>query len=306
LSSTFGTDEWGILEMEVAMLSVQNNINGRPRDGRGTYGTTNQRNGDVVGARIQHTLRNTAIQNNAVQDKERARASHGSGRSKSAPKLLEQSSSGMEPMTGRPLTILIADDHPMVREGLAAVINRQSEMRVVAEAGNGREAVEQFVALRPDVALLDLRMPMMDGIEAVMSIYEREPAARMVIVTSYDSEEDIYRALRAGAQGYVLKDAPSKDLIDCIHAVGDGKSWIPPAVGAKLARRVTERSLTARETEVLRALAKGKSNKEIGVALNISEGTVKVHVTHMLEKLKVTGRTEAIGEAVKRGLVTMD
>ena len=147
---------------------------------------------------------------------------------------------------------------------------------------------------------------MMDGIEAVMSIYEREPAARMVIVTSYQSEEDIYRALRAGAQGYILKDAPSEDLIDCIHAVGDGKSWIPPAVGAKLARRVTERPLTARETEVIRALAKGKSNKEIGVALNISEGTVKVHVTHMLEKLKVTGRTEAIGEAVKRGLVTME
>ena len=269
-----------------------------------------------MGPGIQHILRNTAIQNNAMQNnvtqhnvmqnKERADASHGGDRSKSVPQLLGQSSSGMELVPRRPLTILIADDHPMVREGLSAVINRQSEMRVVAEAGNGHEAVEKFVALRPDVALLDLRMPMMDGIEAVMSIYEREPAARMVIVTSYQSEEDIYRALRAGAQGYILKDAPSEDLIDCIHAVGDGKSWIPPAVGAKLARRVTERPLTARETEVIRALAKGKSNKEIGVALNISEGTVKVHVTHMLEKLKVTGRTEAIGEAVKRGLVTME
>lgn len=262
-----------------------NNIDGRSRDGRGAFGT---------------------MQNNGTQNNKRAGASHGSDRSRSAPQLLAQSSSGMEPVTRRPLTILIADDHPMVREGLSAVINRQSEMRVVAEAGNGREAVEQFVALRPDVALLDLRMPMMDGIEAVMSIYEREPAAHMVIVTSYQSEEDIYRALRAGAQGYILKDAPSKDLIDCIHAVGDGKSWIPPAVGAKLAQRVTERSLTAREMEVIRALAKGKSNKEIGVALNISEGTVKVHVTHMLEKLKVTGRTEAIGEALKRGLVTME
>jgi two-component system, NarL family, response regulator len=297
--------------MEVVMLSANNNIDGRPRDGRGAYGTTNQRKGGVMAPGIQHVLRNSAIQsnamqNNVMQNKERAGASHGGGRSKSAPQLLEQSSSGMEQVTRRPLTILIADDHPMVREGLSAVINRQSEMRVVAEAGNGHEAVEKFVALRPDVALLDLRMPMMDGIEAVMSIYEREPAARMVIVTSYQSEEDIYRALRAGAQGYILKDAPSEDLIDCIHAVGDGKSWIPPAVGAKLARRVTERPLTARETEVIRALAKGKSNKEIGVALNISEGTVKVHVTHMLEKLKVTGRTEAIGEAVKRGLVTME
>jgi two-component system NarL family response regulator len=288
------------------MFSANNNIDGRPQDGRRTYGTTHQRNGGVMGPGIQHISRNTAIQNNDMKDKERARASHGSGGSKSAPQLLEQSSSGMEPVTGRSLTILIADDHPMVREGLAAVINRQPEMRVVAEAGNGREAVGKFVALRPDVALLDLRMPMMDGIEAAMSIYEREPAARMVIVTSYQCEEDIYRALRAGAQGYILKDAPSEDLIDCIHAVGDGKSWIPPAVGAKLARRLTERPLTARETEVIRALAKGKSNKEIGVALNISEGTVKVHVTHMLEKLKVTGRTEAIGEALKRGLVTMD
>ena len=114
------------------------------------------------------------------------------------------------------------------------------------------------------------------------------------------------RALQAGAQGYVLKDAPVEDLINCIYTVLDGKTWIPPVVGAKLAKRVTERSLTTREMEVIRALAKGKSNKEIGVALNISEGTVKVHVTHMLEKLKVTGRTEAIGAAVKRGLVTMD
>ena len=204
------------------------------------------------------------------------------------------------------LTILVADDHPMVREGLVTVINRQSDMRVVAEAANGREAVEKFVELRPDISLLDLRMPVMDGIEAAMSIHEHASAARLVIVTSYESEEDIYRALKAGAQGYVLKDAPVEDLINCIYTVLDGKTWIPPVVGAKLAKRVTERSLTTREMEVIRALAKGKSNKEIGVALNISEGTVKVHVTHMLEKLKVTGRTEAIGAAVKRGLVTMD
>jgi two-component system NarL family response regulator len=166
--------------------------------------------------------------------------------------------------------------------------------------------VEKFMALRPDVALVDLRMPMMGGIDAVMSIYERVPSARVVVVTTYQSEEDVYRALQAGARGYVLKDAPLEDIVECIHAVGSGKTWIPPAVGAKLAMRVTDRTLTAREMEVIRALAKGKSNKEIGVALNISEGTVKVHVTHMLEKLKVTGRTEAIAAAVKRGLVTID
>jgi DNA-binding NarL/FixJ family response regulator len=204
------------------------------------------------------------------------------------------------------MTILVADDHPMVREGLITIISRQPDMRVVAEATNGREAVEQFMTLRPDVALVDLRMPMMGGIDVVMSIYERVPAARLVVVTTYQTEEDIYRALQAGARGYVLKDAPLEDIVECIHAVGSGKTWIPPAVGAKLAMRVTDRALTARESEVIRALAKGKSNKEIGVALNISEGTVKVHVTHMLEKLKVTGRTEAIAAAVKRGLVTID
>jgi DNA-binding NarL/FixJ family response regulator len=215
-------------------------------------------------------------------------------------------SSRLDAQTATFLTVLVADDHPMVREGLVAVINRRSDMRVTAEASNGREAVEQFLAVRPDIALLDLRMPLMDGIEAVMSICEQAPTARLVIVTTYQSEEDIYRALRAGAQGYLLKDTPVSDLVECIQTVGSGKTWIPPAVGAKLAKRITDRALTTRETEVIRALAKGKSNKEIGVALNISEGTVKVHVTHMLEKLKVTGRTEAIGTALRRGLVTMD
>jgi DNA-binding NarL/FixJ family response regulator len=256
-----------------------------------------------VETRIQSPLQNDIVQNNkqssgATRDARR--------RSISAMPDVAEPSSKSEERIARSLTILVADDHPMVREGLVAVINRQPDMRVVAEAGNGREAVEKFVTLRPDIALLDLRMPMMDGIEAAMSIHEHAPEARLVIVTTYQSEEDIYRALRGGVQGYLLKDAPVEDLIECIHSVGDGKTWIPPAVGAKLARRVTERSLTAREMEVIRALAKGKSNKEIGVALNISEGTVKVHVTHMLEKLNVTGRTEAIGAAMKRGLVTME
>jgi DNA-binding NarL/FixJ family response regulator len=247
------------------------------------------------------------LQNDILQNKELSRTSRGANR-QLQPDWSDPASSSSRPesMTRQHLKILVADDHPMVREGLVAVINRQSDMRVVAQAGNGREAVEKFVALRPDIALVDLRMPLMDGIEAVMSIHEHAPGARLVIVTTYQSEEDIYRALRAGAQGYVLKDAPVEDLIECIHTVGDGKTWIPPVVGAKLAKRVTDRPLTTREMEVIHALAKGKSNKEIGVALNISEGTVKVHVTHMLEKLKVTGRTEAIGAAVKRGLVTMD
>ncbi|MGC2368617.1 MAG: response regulator transcription factor, partial [Candidatus Sulfotelmatobacter sp.] len=203
-------------------------------------------------------------------------------------------------------TLMVADDHPVVREGLIAMIERQPNMRVVAQASNGQEAVDQFLARRPDVGLLDLRMPGMNGVDAVVAICEREPAARLIILTTYQGQEEIYRALRAGALGYLLKDAPAEELVESIHAVSAGRTWIPPAVGAKLAQRVTDRQLTAREMEVLGKLAVGKSNKEIGVVFNISEATVKVHVTHILEKLKVTGRTEAINVAVRRGLVNMD
>ena len=192
--------------------------------------------------------------------------------------------------TKKSLTVLVADNHPVVREGLVALISRRSDMQVIAEASNGHEAVETFFAQRPDIALLDLRMPILDGIDAARSICEKDPTARIVII----------------AQGYILKDAMVDQLVECIHAVGDGKTWIPAEVGAKLARRIADRELTRRETEVLRAVAAGKSNKEIGSSLDISEGTVKVHMTHILEKLKVTGRTEAINVAVKRGLVRID
>ncbi len=205
-----------------------------------------------------------------------------------------------------PITLMVADDHPVVREGLIAIIERQLNMQVVARACNGQEAVDNFLATRPDVGLLDLRMPGMSGVDAVIAICEKEPAARLIILTTYLGREDIYRALRAGALGYLFKDAPAGELVESIRAVSAGRTWIPPAVGAMLATRVTDRELTVREMEVLRILAAGKSNKEIGVAFNISEATVKVHVTHILEKLKVTGRTEAINVAVRRGLVNMD
>ncbi|MCU1300874.1 MAG: putative two-component system response regulator [Candidatus Sulfotelmatobacter sp.] len=205
-----------------------------------------------------------------------------------------------------PLNLMVADDHPVVREGLVAMIERQPNMRVIAQASNGREAVDNFLNHRPDVGLLDLRMPVMNGVDAVVAICEKAPTARLIILTTYQVQEDIYRALRAGALGYVLKDAPAEELVDSIRAVSGGRTWIPPAVGAMLAKRLTDRELTARETEVLGILAIGKSNKEIGVAFNISEATVKVHVTHILEKLKVTGRTEAINVAVRRGLVNID
>jgi two-component system NarL family response regulator len=179
-------------------------------------------------------------------------------------------------------------------------------MRVVAEASNGMQAVEKFFSVHPDVGLLDLRMPGMDGIDAVATICERDPTARLVVLTSFGTEEDIYRALRAGAQGYLMKTAAREELIECFRAVGCGKTWIPPEVGARLARRVNDPQLTNREMDVLRAVAAGKSNKEIGMTYDISEGTVKVHMTHILEKLKVTGRTEAINVAAKRGLVRID
>jgi len=204
------------------------------------------------------------------------------------------------------LTVLVADDHPVVREGLTAVINRQQDMHVIAQAANGREAVDGFLTERPDVGLIDLRMPGMDGIEAVIEICEKADSPHLVILTTYAMEEDIYRAMQAGAQGYVLKSASTSELVDCIRAVANGGSWVPPTVGAKLANRVANRQLTMREGEVLRLMAGGKSNKEIGVALNISEGTVKVHMTHVLEKLKAGGRTEAIALAVRKGLVILD
>jgi two-component system NarL family response regulator len=203
-------------------------------------------------------------------------------------------------------TVLIADDHPVVREGLATLINSRSDMRVVAEAANGREAVEKFLAHSPDIALLELRLPIVDGVEVVMSICEKMPAAHLVIFTTCKGEEDIYRAVKAGAFGYLLKETPLNEVVECIRAVARGTRWIPPGVAAMLGKRVAARALTARELEVIRALTSGKSNKEIGTLLDISEATVKVHITHILEKLKVTGRTEAINVAMRRGLVHMD
>ncbi|MGZ6075503.1 MAG: response regulator [Isosphaeraceae bacterium] len=206
----------------------------------------------------------------------------------------------------QPYRILVADEHPIVREGLAALINRRSDMIVIAEASSGHGAVDQFIAQSPDLTILELDLPLMDGIETVKSICAKNPAARLVVFTTCVGQEDIYRALRAGAFGYLLKSTSLPELIECILTVAQGKRWIPASVAAQLGKRVQDRGLTPREAQVIRALTDGMSNKEIGSALYISESTVKVHVTHILEKLNVTGRTEAINVALKRGLVHMD
>ena len=203
------------------------------------------------------------------------------------------------------VAILIADDHPVVREGLVALINRRPDMVVVAEASNGREAVEQFLRHRPDVALLDLRMPEMDGVEAITAIRQKMPAARLIVLTTFDEDEDIYRGLRAGAKAYLLKDAPRDDLLECIRAVHEGQTVIPPPIAAKLADRLTTSGLTRRETQVLQFVADGKSNKEIAVALSISEGTVKTHVSSILAKLEAADRTQAVTIALRRGILRL-
>jgi two-component system NarL family response regulator len=205
-----------------------------------------------------------------------------------------------------PVRVLLVDDHALLRAGVANLINQEPDLLVVAEAGNGAEAVEAFERHRPDVTLLDLRMPVMDGVEAVRRIRSIEPQARVIVLTTYDTDDEIARALKAGAKAYVLKDISADDLIACIRAVLAGGTYLAPAAAAKLAERVTQVQLTPRELATLRLTADGKANKEIASELGISERTVKTHLGHLFEKLGVTSRTEAIKVATRRGLVRLD
>lgn len=209
-------------------------------------------------------------------------------------------------MNGYQIRVVIGDDHPIVRDGITAVINDQHDMEVVAEAANGKELVDMVMQYRPDVTLVDLRMPQLSGLDAIKAIKEDLPAARFIVLTTFDGDEDIYRALQAGAQAYLLKDTLRNELLETIRLVYKGHKRIPPEIAAKLAERITSSELTERETDVLREIVNGLSNKEIGLRLNITAGTVKAHVNSILNKLGVSDRTQAVTAALKRGIVHLD
>lgn len=205
-----------------------------------------------------------------------------------------------------PIRLLVVDDHAVVRSGLVALLRTVEEMDVVAEAGNGLEAVEQFERHKPDVTLMDLRLPEVGGVEAIRRIRLRWPQARVVVLTTFDGDEDIYRAIEAGAKAYLLKGMSVEELISTIRTVHAGKMRIHAAIAEKLAERMGGPNLTARELEVLRLVVRGRSNKEIGLDLSISEATVKTHMNSLLAKLGVTDRMAASTAALARGIVHLD
>jgi two-component system NarL family response regulator len=202
------------------------------------------------------------------------------------------------------IRVLIADDHGVVREGLVSMIKRnRADMTVAGEASNGREAVELWKRERPDVTLLDLRMPELDGVEVIKEIRAADKKARIIVLTTFDGDEDIYRAIQAGAKGYLLKDVPREALMNSIRRVHAGETSVPLHLLAKLADRVSGETLSEREIEVLKLMAQGKSNKEIATALFITEGTVKSHGKSIFAKMNVSSRAEAVAEATRRGFL---
>jgi len=216
--------------------------------------------------------------------------------------------------TERPIRVLIADDHMVVRDGLAAVLARRPDITVVGEASNGVEAVEKAAQLRPDVILMDLRMPEMDGAEAMRRIREQNQDVRFLVLTTFDNDEYIFEAIQAGAKGYLLKDASREDLFRAVVAVYRGESLIQPAVASRVLDRFVELSrrtapaetLSDREVEVLRLMARGAANKEIAGELYISESTVKTHIANIFQKLDVNDRTEAVTKALQKGIIRLE
>jgi DNA-binding NarL/FixJ family response regulator len=209
------------------------------------------------------------------------------------------------PRHSESIRILTVDDHQLLREGIAAVLEGQEDMTLVAQASNGREAVESFRRLRPDITLMDLRMPDMSGIEAITAIRGEFPDARIIVLTTYAGDAQAAAALKAGAVGYLLKNLVRKELIETIRAVHGGKRRIPPEIATEIAEHVADDELTGREIEVLRRVAAGKSNKLIAAELAISEGTVKTHMKSILPKLDASDRTHAVMIALKRGILDL-
>nr|WP_298721103.1 response regulator transcription factor [uncultured Steroidobacter sp.] len=203
------------------------------------------------------------------------------------------------------IRILTVDDHQLLREGIAAVLESEPDMELVAQASNGREAVESFRRLRPDVTLMDLRMPDMSGIDAITAIRAEFPNARIVALTTYAGDVQAAAALKAGAAGYLLKSLVRKELIETIRVVHSGKRWVPPQIATEIAEHIADDQLTGREIEVLRRVAAGKSNKIIAGELAISEETVKAHMKSILPKLDATDRTHAVTIALKRGILDL-
>src|SRR5438552_2256606 len=204
------------------------------------------------------------------------------------------------------IRVLVVDDHPMVRDGIKANLKPQGDMTVVAEANDGVEAITLIKKHLPDVVLLDLRMPRLDGLDVLVEVNESKLSAKVIIMTTFDSEEDVHRSIKAGARGYLLKDSSREEILDAIRRVNLGETYLPARIVQKVAEGLRKKEISPRELEVLQSVAAGKSNKEIGVQLFIAEGTVKSHVKSLLEKLSVPGRTAAIREAVHRGLVRLN
>lgn len=206
-------------------------------------------------------------------------------------------------MGDQKIRIAVIDDQAVVRQGFVSLINTVGDMEVIAEGTNGQQAVDLYREHKPDVMLIDLRMPVLSGVEAIAAIRREFPGARLIVLTTYDGDEDIYRSLQAGAQGYLLKDVFFEDLEDAIRKVHAGSRRIPAEVAERLAGRMSGSELTGRELEVLHQIVAGKSNKEIGTHLNISEATVKSHINNILSKLGVSDRTQAATTALQRGIV---
>jgi DNA-binding NarL/FixJ family response regulator len=204
-----------------------------------------------------------------------------------------------------PIRVLLADDHTIVRGGVSHILNEQPDIEVVAETGDGESAVALYRQERPDVSLVDLRMPILDGVQVVEQVRREFPDAVLVVLTTFDTDDDIDRALLAGAKAYLLKDVSPSDLVACVRTVYQGGTWVSPAIASKLVARMTRVQLTSREMAVLRLVAAGKPNREIGETLNISEGTVKIHLSHLFEKLGATSRTDAVAKAAGRGLIRL-